>query len=297
MRPQGITVEREIARIASGSHGVVTHVELVRAGLSPAGIQRRVRKGSLILQHRGVYRVGHSAPSVEALYLAAVRACGEEALLAGVAAAHLFRLIKGQPPRPEVVTRGIRRVEGVKTRRCRSLHPLDRATHRRIPVTTVPRTLVDLAAILSLDALARACHEAGVLYRTTPKHVEAVLARRPTSPGAANLRRVMRGDVHVTLSKLERAFLDLLRGEGLQLPQTNRSAGGRRVDCRWPEQRLTAELLGYQFHNSRHAWDQDHRRAREARKRGDRFRSYTWTDVFEDPTDMLRELRELLPAA
>ena len=162
-----------------------------------------------------------------------------------------------------------------------------------IPVTTVPRTLVDIAAELSAEELARACHEAGVRYGTTPSSVEAVLARRPGSPGAKKLRRVIHGDVHVTLSKLEAHFLELLRNEGLPLPITNRPAGGRRVDCRWPEHRLTVELDGYRFHNSRHSWEQDRRREREARARGDDFRRYSYGDVFEHPALMLAELRYL----
>jgi very-short-patch-repair endonuclease len=161
-------------------------------------------------------------------------------------------------------------------------------------VTTVPRTLVDLAAVLALDELARACHEAGVRHRTTPLQVEAVLARRPNVPGAAKMRAVMRGEVRVTLSELERAFLKLLRTAGLSLPETNRPVGGRRVDCRWPEHRLTVELDSYQFHNSRHAWEQDRQREREARARGDEFRRYTYGDVEEDPRYLLRELRGLL---
>ena len=61
-------------------------------------------------------------------------------------------------------------------------------------MTTVPRTLVDLAAVLAEEDLARACHQAGVLYRTTPRQVGAVL--RHSAPGAAELH----GDVQVTLS-------------------------------------------------------------------------------------------------
>jgi very-short-patch-repair endonuclease len=121
-----------------------------------------------------------------------------------------------------------------------------------------------------------------------------VLARRPTSPGAAKLRAVLRGDVHVTLSKLEARFLALLREDGLDLPKTNRPAGARRVDCRWPEHRLTVELDSYRYHHSRHAWEQDRRREREAHARGDDFRRYTHDDVFEHPQPMLAELRALL---
>jgi hypothetical protein len=108
------------------------------------------------------------------------------------------------------------------------------------------------------------------------------------------LRAVMAGDVHVTLSHLERAFLALLRANSLPLPVTNRVASGRRVDCRWPNYALTVELNSYTFHNSRYAWEQDYRREREARARADEFRRYSYGDVLENPGFMLTELRGLL---
>ena len=79
------------------------------------------------------------------------------------------------------------------------------------------------------------------------------------------------------------------------LPQTNRVASGRRVDCRWPDARLTVELDSYRFHRSRHAWELDRRREREAYARGDQFRRYTYGDVFENPRAMMRELSALVP--
>jgi very-short-patch-repair endonuclease len=288
------TVDEEVARIATAGHGVVTRAQLLQTGVTRKEIERRLRTGSLLREHPGVYRVGHRAPSIEASYLAAVLAAGEGAVLSGRAAAHLFGLVKSAAPAPEVISRTERRIEGVKTHRSRLLDARDAAIVRGIPVTTVPRTLVDIAAELPIDALARACHEAGVRYQTTPAAVEAVLVRRPTSPGARKLRRVIHGDVHVTLSKLEARFLELLREAGLPLPITNRPAGGRRVDCRWPEHRLTVELDGYRFHNSRYSWEQDRRREREARARGDEFRRYSYGDVTDDPTLMLAELRSLL---
>jgi very-short-patch-repair endonuclease len=290
MRPQ----DRIIATLAAARHGVVTRSELLEAGLSAAAVKRRVRSGWLIRVHPGVYRVGHDAPSVEARYVAAVAACGPGSLLRGLAAGWLLGLVRGQAPRPAVVTKGERRIEGVATRRCRHLDALDAATYRGIPVTTVARTLVDLAAELDRDALARACHEAGVRFGTTPAQVEDVLARRPTSPGAGNLRAVLHGDVRVTLSALEQRFLARLRAARLPLPQTNRIAGSFRVDCRWPEQRLTVELDGYRYHRSRHAWERDRRREREARARGDEFRRYSHADIAEDPAYMLAEFRALL---
>jgi very-short-patch-repair endonuclease len=182
-------------------------------------------------------------------------------------------------------------VRGVTTRRSSAL---DATTLNGVPITTVPRTLVDIAPRLDPPDLARAVHEADVRYGTTPGHVEAVLAQRPRRPGAPKLRRVLHGDEPISLSRLESRFHALLRGAGLPLPDTNRRAGSHRVDCRWERPPLTVELDGYRFHRSRHAWEQDRRREREARARGDDFRRYTWGDVFERPAAMLTELSAAL---
>jgi Transcriptional regulator, AbiEi antitoxin len=297
MEHRGGSVDRLIAGVASRAHGVVTRKTLLGKGVTPQQIRRRLTRGSLITVHRGVYRVGHQAPSTEARYLAAVVACGEGALLSARSAAHLWSLIKGDPPRPEVIAPTERRVRGVIVRRARPYSPRDGTECRGIPVTTIARTLVDLARSLSEPALARACHEAEVRYHTTPEQVEGVLTRLPTSPGTRKLRRILHGEVPVSLSRLESAFLERLRVAGLPLPLTNRPAGGRRVDCRWPGHRLTVELDSYRYHRSRHAWEADRRREREAYARGDQFRRYTWADVLEDPRLMLRELRSLLPSS
>ena len=193
---------------------------------------------------------------------------------------------------PEVTAPTERRVPGIRTRRSRS--PVDGIVLARRPVTSPARTLVDLSSVLAVSDLARACHEAGIRHGTAPGEVEAILSQRPTSPGATHLRRVLRGDEHVSLSALERRFLALMRRERLPLPVTNRPAGGRYVDCRWVEKRLTVELDGYRYHSSRHAWELDRRREREAYARGDDFRRYTYGDVFENPAPMLAELRSVL---
>ena len=285
MRPQ----DRTLAELAGSSHGVVTRAQLLRAGFTVAEIKSRLRSGGLLREYPAVYRVGHRAPSDEARYLAAVWACGRGALLSGRAAGHLLGILAAPPSMPEVTAPTERRVPGVRTHRNRE--PVDAIVWHGIPVTTPARTLVDLASVLAVADLARACHEAGIRHGTAPGEVEALLGR---TRGATQLRRVLRGDEHVSLSALERRFLALLRQAGLPLPVTNRPAGGRYVDCRWVEQRLTVELDGYHYHNSRHAWELDRRREREAYARGDQFRRYTYGDVFEAPRGMLRELRSAL---
>lgn len=282
--------------MAGRSHGVVTRRGLLSAGITLGQIKHGLATGGLLREYEGVYRVGHRAPSVEARYLAAAWACGPGSRLRGTAAAHLLGLSRGAAPAPEVETPTERRIEGIRTRRSRSIDAQDTTSVRGIPVTTVARTLVDLAAVLGPGALARACHEAAIRYGNSPAQVEAVLKRRPTAAGAGDLRRVLCGEVPVTLSKLESGFLALLRRSGLPLPETNRRAGRHWVDCRWPDRRLTVELDSYRYHHTRHAWEQDHNRERDARARGDEFRRYTYGDVFEGPEPMLTELHALLSA-
>ena len=76
------------------------------------------------------------------------------------------------------------------------------------------------------------------------------MGRRPNATGAGRLRAIMRGEAKVTLSKLEQRFLERLQEARLPLPVTNRPAGTKRVDRRWPARQLTVELDSYRYHHS-----------------------------------------------
>lgn len=295
MRREPRKVDAEIAKMAGRRHGLVTRRQLLAAGPSASAIDRRIRCGRLHVVHRGVYRVGHVAPNVPATYLAAVLACGEGAALSGLPAAFLLGLVDGAPPAPEVSVPRDRRVPGVRVRRCRTLGSEDTITRDKVPLTSVPRTLIDLAGRLSVEELVSACHEAGVRYCTRPAHVVAALARHPNPRGRARLIFVIEGGAPVSLSRLESRFLARLRDAGLPRPdETNRPVGGHRVDCRWVQLALTVELDSFRFHNTRRSWQQDRARERAAYARGDQHRRYTWADVDEDPRAMLAELSALL---
>jgi very-short-patch-repair endonuclease len=280
MRGQNGTDEK-IAKLARPSHGVVARAALLAAGVTSRQIEVRIARGSLIRVYPGVYRVGHVAPSVEATYMAAVLACGPGALLMGAAAAYLYGLLKGDPPPPVVMTRTERDIEGIETHRTRSK---DRGTTwRGIPLATVPRTLTDLARSMPEKELAVVCHHAQVRFGIRP------------SQARGKARRILEGHIPVTLSELESRFLQILENQGLPRPQTNRRTRGRTyVDCRWPDRHLTVELDGYRYHHTRHAWENDRRREREAHARGDEHRRYTYGDVFEDQRLTLAELHDLL---
>ncbi len=283
-----------MAWFATRAHGNVTRAELLEAGVTSRMIDRRIEKGALISQYEGVYRVGHTAPSREASFMAATKAGGDGSFISGRPAGHALGLVRGKVPAPELISRRHLKIRGLRSTRAGRLAREDTTRWKNIPITSPPRTLVDLAAELNAETLARACHEAGVRYRTKPRHVEAVLKRKPNAKGAAKLRAIISGEQRVTLSKLERRFLQRLREAGLPLPATNVVAGTKRVDCRWRDHRLTVELNSFTFHNSRLSWEGDYQREREARDRDDEFRRFTWADVFEKPDHMLRQLTKLL---
>jgi hypothetical protein len=184
------TAAPTIARIARRQHGSLTRGQLLRAGLTNNQINARVANGTLIRVHRGVYRVGHTAPSVEANYMAAVLARGPGALLAGCAAAHLLGMTRGKPPPSEVIAPAKRR----GARRAR-LQPSERTRWHRIPVTTPARTLLDLAPHMTVEELALAAHNAGVRHHLAPRRVKEVLARHPNAPGASKSRPIFEGYV------------------------------------------------------------------------------------------------------
>lgn len=280
------------AEIGRRQHGRVARRQLLDAGIDAKRVDRWVADGRLRIVHRGVYAIGHTAPSLLAAYMAAVLAGGPGTVLSHRAAAYLLKLLRGLAHAPEITVPSTaeRSRPGIVIHRVRSLHPRDVCVVEGIPVTIVPRVLLDLAPSLTMADLTRACHEAWVHHRVAPEMVEACIARNPNKPGIAKLRQALGADV--TLSDLEDAFLILLAQHGLPLPRTNIGRHGDKVDCYWPEHGLTVELLSYRFHATRDGFERD-----VARRRRSEHIAFTWGDVFERPTATAAELRQLLSRA
>jgi hypothetical protein len=279
--------------IADRHHGRARREDLLLAGIDAKRIQRWLADGRLRLVHRGVYAVGHAAPSVLGDYMAAVLAGGNGASLSHAPVVHVLRLLPGgQAPPPEITvpTTAHRRRPGIVIHRVEAVHDYDRDAFRGIPITSIPRTLLDMAPRLGPAQLARACHEAWVRHSVTPRHVDACIARNPGKPGGAKLQAALGSDV--TLSKLEDAFLALLAGHGLPRPRTNVDHRGDKVDCHWPRLGLTVELVSYRFHASRRAFEAD-----VARRRRSNHLAFTWGDVFERSPQTIAELSRAIYAA
>jgi very-short-patch-repair endonuclease len=260
-----------LAKLAARQHGVVSKRQLRRLGFSDGDVCRRVRSGTLHPLYRGVYAVGHPAIGWDARCLAAVMACGSRAVLSHRAAARRWLLITAVAA-IEITTASRRRPkQGFILHRSRSLGPEDRTVVDAIPCTTVARTLVDLAEVLSERRLADAVHQAEFHRVLDVNEVERVLERVPGRTGRHRLRRSLAAYAPEPLrvrNEAERLVHDLCIQHGLPKPEANASIQGHEVDLYWPQAALVVELDGGPAHLTRRAFHEDRRRDRFLATRG-----------------------------
>jgi hypothetical protein len=234
---------------------MVSRTQLLAAGFDGDAIAYRVRTGRLHPRHRGVYAVGHVPVSPLATAMAAVLACGENAVLSHRSAAALWRILPRWPHPVEVTARAGRTLRGIHVHRSRTLTEHDITRDNGIPVTTPNRTLLDLAETLPDRELTRAQNEAYVLKLTTPPTLITFLTR---NRGRSTSRLTPGRDA--TRSHLEDDFLRFLRRHNLPKPELNQRIAGYEVDAVWRDKRLVVELDGYAYHATPEAFERDRER-------------------------------------
>jgi very-short-patch-repair endonuclease len=241
----------EVLALAARQHGVVTRQQLLELGLSSRAIEYRVRRGRLHRVHRGVYAVGRPQLTRLGALAAAVLGCGPGAALSGEAAAEVYGIRRGRPGPIEVTVRRSAKARSGLTIRRRALPAAERTVHRVIPVTTVVRTLIDLAPGLRPGELEAAVNEADKLDLVDPEALRSALAEMPGRRGVPALRRLLdRRTFRMTDTELERRFLRIARSAGLPPPETQRWLNGFRVDFHWPRLGLVVETDGLRYHRT-----------------------------------------------
>ena len=286
-----------VARRAAEQWGVLSLAELRACGLTRDGVWVRVRNGRLHPMHRGVYAVGHGNPPLEGCFLAAVKACGQGAVLSHVSAAALWGFVEWEDRHPEVTVAGsaTRLVPRMRVHRTSCFEPQDVTRCQGIPVTSPARTLVDLAAVYEYRGLRRAVRQAQALQRANVRELVDVLQRLGPRRGTRNLRRIVATGAAPTRSELEDVVLDLLLRGGLEHPDVNVPLllAGRRVipDFRWPAQRLVVEADGAAWHDDRLAREDDAERQALLEAHGERIVRVTWEQAMARPGQTLARLR------
>jgi len=171
-----------------------------------------------------------------------------------------------------------------------------------IPVTTVPRTILDLSATESTDMVENLLRESEYLRLSDRLSLPALIERYPGRRGTRKvhlaLERLKEEPEGHRRSRLEQRFAPFLRLHHIPLPRFNDQIvlGANRylVDCHWPEVRQIVELDGWQGHGTRTAFREDRARDRRLTAAGYRVAHITWNQLDDEPEAVASDLRSLL---
>jgi very-short-patch-repair endonuclease len=269
--------------------------------MAPGSIKARVRHGVLHLVHRGVYAVGHRAITFESRWMAAVLAFGPDAVLGHRSAGQLWGLVPRSRIRPEV-TRPRHAAGRPHLVVHRGSLPGDEVVRvREIPVTSVPRTMLDLAGTLEEREVERAWNEMEVRGYTDRLSVPHLLERYPGRKGSLVLARLANRKslpVGITRNDFEEAFLALIDLHGLPRPRMNVHVPLRgrfyEIDCFWEEQRVAIELDGGPVHKTTKAFEDDRERDRILTAEGYTTSRVTWHHLHDKAQELASDLRQIL---
>ena len=262
-------------------------------------MQRRVADGRLRVIHRGVYAIGPLTR--RGAWLAAVLACGEAAVLSHRDAAMLWDLRRTDRTAIDVtvIATSRRSRRRLTIHSAAEIHPDDRAEVDGIPVTSVARTLLDLAEVVPAEHLRRA-YEAAERHGLLDMHaVHELIARSNGRRGLSALRALFDYDPAIAVeskSDLESRFLDLVRDAGLPLPQLNVLVEGFLVDAYWPQARLVVELQSWEHHGHRQAFERDHERLAHLQVAGYAVLPLTYRQLRHQADWVIRSIAGLLAA-
>lgn len=295
--------DRWLARLAEGQYGVVGRGQLLELGLTEEAIEARLRNGRLHRLYAGVYAVGHRMTSREGQWMAAVLASGPDAVLSHWSAAAFWMIRPNSRSIIDITTpQKSRSWDGI--RRHHKALPVDEVTvEEGIPLTTVPRTILDLAATESADVVGNLLRESEYRQlhdRLSPWDlVERYPGRRGVRKVRTALKRLREEPSGRRRSRLEERFTSFLRVHRLPQPRFNDwiLLGGRRyrVDCHWPGTDQIVELDGWEGHGTRSAFREDRARDRALRGAGYSVTRLTWNQLDDEPEAIASDLRALLP--
>jgi hypothetical protein len=274
-------------RLTDRQLGLITTAQAIGCGLTMAQVKHRAKTGRLVRVHVGVYRTPGSRENLEQRALAACFAAGPTSVISHACAARIFGLIQDDPRTEITVAPSVRpRLQDVVVHRA-DVPRQDRTRRGILPVTSIRRTLLDLAGQVGEGVLAAAVDKAMIDRLTQPSALAAYLrtAACATKAGSDVLRSIVDDRIGngVPESELERLMVALLDEFGLPVPDRQYAVvvGGRRLrfDLAYPDQRLALELDGRAAHLSGSHWQSDHDRHNATELGEWSTLRFTWRDV------------------
>jgi len=192
--------------------------------------------------------------------MAAVLACGSEAVLSHRSAAALWGFGNEHPHHIDVSVRrwSEARLSGVRCHRRPSLPSQEVTARRNLPVTKPVRTFLDLATVTGPKTLERAINEADKLDVIDADSLRRALDDYSGQPGIRLLRHVLDKDTfRLSDDELERLFRPLAAAAGLPTLLTKAMVDEFEVDFFWPDLGLVVETDGWRYHRTPSAQTRD----------------------------------------
>ena len=268
--------------------------QLIARGFTHDEIRYRASIGRLHRIHHGVYAVGHGKLTREGHRMAAVLAYGPDAVLSHWSAAAHWG-IGAARAKVHVTTPHAKRSRKTIRAHTAKLHEEDRTVHNGIPITSIARTILDIAAQSTEDQITYLIEETDRARRLDLDALDRAIARRPRAAGVARLKKVLatyRGTAD-TRSKLERGFRALIQRANLPEPQFNVLVAGLTVDVYWPQWKLVVELDSDRYHNNPRAFETDRIRDATLQKHDIRVLRVTGDRFDHDPEGVLADILAL----
>jgi len=292
-----MTSHGALARLADSQYGVVSHRQLLGLGFSKSAIGRLSNAGHIHRVHRGVYAIGRRSLSDHGRCAAAVLACGKGAVLSHASAAWLWGLF----PRCLITTSvtvpdGRRRHSGIEAHRATAFTPGEWGKLAQIPVTSLPRTLLDLATTEQSRKLQQAIERAERLGVLDLIEIDGLLRQRRGEPGSKRLREALQiyRDPAFSRSRAELLFLDLIKKAGLPRPALNTFVAGHEIDAYWDAERFAVEVDGWDTHRTRTASENDPVRQEDLKLAGIDSIRLTARRIEREPGVVAKRLGRLL---
>jgi Transcriptional regulator, AbiEi antitoxin len=286
-----------LARLAEGQHGVVSVAQLAELGYSREMISYASRRARLRRVHRGVYAVGRLGLSWEGRCLAAVLACGTGAVASHATAAWLWGLLRNRPGTIHVTVPVSRRQRQHFRLHFAVLAAEDQALRDAIPLTALPRTLLDQAAGAYPTALERMLERAEERDLFDLQAIERLLERTGGHPGAGALCRALaiyRQPVAFTRSGLEKRFVELVAATEMPRPAMNVFVEGYELDAYWETERFAVELDVYETHGSHASFERDRLRQENLKLREIEMVRITGRRLEREPRAVIERVGALL---
>lgn len=280
-----------LAAFAANQHHVVTHAELRSMGWSKDGIRHLQATERIFPKHRGVYAVGREQLTERGRWRAAVVACARSAALGDLSGAVFWELLRYDGSKPHVIvpaSASRRPRDGIVIHRSRTLMEQDVVVEDAIRVTTVLRTLTDLAlGPLHEDPLKAAVRGAARLHQVD-------LQRLRGTPRLDRIVRLYDPLIELTESDFEALFVALCVKYRLPLPCPQVRFGRRRADFTWPHLRLVVECDSRAWHDNVVNHREDRAKERALKADGYELLRFTWAEVVHTPFEVAQEIRAAL---